>query len=131
MIDRYVMNQIKKRGITFYDFQGGNYIDPDPEGPGLPHERARNNRFKQNDCSFRMCELLSEGIFDEFAPYSNLVIPLKDVIRYWWSNIADADAFLDEIMNDLYDHFKDKMLPAEEDKELDLEGIVDVISSAY
>jgi hypothetical protein len=127
MIDRYVMEQIRKRGITLYDFLGGSYIDPDPEGTGLPHERARYNRFQQEDWSFRMCELLSEGKFDEFAPYSKLVIPLKDLIRYWWNNIADADAFLDEIMGDLYDHFKDKLLPVEEERVLDASDVLDKI----
>lgn len=120
MIDRYIMNRIKKRGITVYDFLGDSYIDPEPDGPGLRHDRLRYNRFKQEDWSFRMCELLCDGEFNEFSPYSNFSIPIKDLFRYWWNNIADPDAFLDEIMGDLYVHFKDKMLPAEEEEEIDL-----------
>ena len=61
----------------------------------------------------RMCELLTEGEFDPDRPYGNLGIPLKDIIRYWWNEIADKEIILDTVFEDLFVGYKDRMLPEE------------------
>ncbi|MBW1731390.1 MAG: hypothetical protein JRJ75_10950 [Deltaproteobacteria bacterium] len=111
MIDRYITEQIRKRGITLYDIIGGEYIDPDPGDKGkMPHERARYNRFSSLSWDLRLCELLTEGEFDAYNPYKNLAIPIKDLVRYWWNNIVDQEAMIEEILEDILTLYKDRML---------------------
>lgn len=126
MIDRYITEQIRKRGITLYDIIGEEYIDPDPHNvDGQASQRARWNRFKTLSGDLRFCELLTEGDFDEYNPYRGLAIPVKDLVRYWWDNIVDHDLVLGEIFGDIMDFYKDKMLPEEQEEELDLSDSFD------
>ena len=117
-IDRYIRDQIKARDITLYDFIGGKYIDPNPEDKSsFPNERARWNRFKSEAYDLRLCELLTEGDFDPSFPYNNLAIPMKDLVRYWWNTIADQEAVIEDICDELLTAYKDRMLPKEPEEE--------------
>ena len=127
MIDRYITEQIKKRGITVYDILGGPSIDPEPDNWAKPYnERVRCNRFKSRYWDHRLCELLTEGEFDPDNPYKNLAIHPKDLVRHWWNNYADQEALIEDIFEDLLTVYKDRMLPEEkEDESLDFSDAFD------
>jgi len=129
MIDRYITEQIKKRGITLYDMVGEEYINPSPEKRDKPaHEVARWNKFKSLCGDYRFCELLTEGDFDQDLPYNNLSIPVKDLVRYWWDNFADREAVLGIVFDHLLTVYKDRMLPERPEEEpVDLSDAFDGI----
>ena len=129
MIDRYIIGQIRKRGITMYDILGDSYIDPDPDnGDVAAHSRMRPNRFTMSYSGYRLCELLTEGEFSEFDPYSKLAIPIKDLVRYWWDNIACQDCLLEEIFDDILIHFKDKINPKQPEEAIDISNALDYLN---
>ncbi len=53
-----------------------------------------------------MCELLTESEFNPDKPYENLAIPVKDLVRYWWNNLADQEDILQIVMIMLVTNFK-------------------------
>ena len=117
-IDRYITNQIRFRDITLNDLIGGKYIDPSPEDKSSsPNERARWNRFQSETSDYRICELLTEGDFDPELPYNNLSISTKDLVRYWWNTIADQEAFLGYVFEDILTEYKDRLLPKKPEEE--------------
>ena len=118
MIDRYIMEQIKKGGITAYDIIGGPSIDSEPDNRAKPYnERIRCNRFQSQYWDHRLCELLTEGDFNPKKPYENLAIPVKDLIRYWWDNLADQEAVIEAAFDAILTVYKDRLLPEEEEEE--------------
>ena len=127
MIERYITEQIRKRGITAYDIIGGEYIDPEPHmSQGPAHQRARRNRFSSSSGDLRLCELLTEGKFDEYNPCKGLGIPIKDLVRYWWNNVVDQNLMLSEIFEEILDFYKDKLPPKEpEDEVVDISDSFD------
>ena len=128
------MDQIAERKITVYDFKSSGSVDPDPDAPSMAYKRIRDNRFKEKDVAYRMCELLSDSDeISDYNPYENLFVPIKDIVRYWLNNIADLDAFLDEIMCDLYDHFSDKLEYGDETEEevIKIDDFVEGIMEQY
>ena len=117
-IDAYITSKIQKRGITLYDIIGGPSVDPEPCNweKSFP-ERVRSNRFSTDYSDTRLCELLTEGEFDPDNPYKRLAIPIKDLVRYWWNNIADQEAVIEEIFDAIMTHYKDSLLPEEPEEE--------------
>ena len=114
MIDRYITEQIKRRGITPYDITGDKYIDPTPEIKDQPaSQRARWNKFSSLSGYLRFCELLTDRDFDPYFPCNNLAIPIKDLVRYWWDNLVDQESVIADIFEDLLTLYKDRMLPEE------------------
>lgn len=129
MIDRYIMRQIRIKGITAYDIIGGPSIDPEPDNWAKPYnERIRCNRFKSKYCDHRLCELLTEGDFNPQKPYENISIPVKDLIRYWWNNMADQESIIADAFEDILTEYKDRMLPEkEEEKSIDFSDTFDML----
>ena len=39
---------------------------------------------------------------------------IQDLIRFWWNNIICQNDILDEILEDIFVHFKEKLLPNKE-----------------
>ena len=119
MIERYISEQIKRRGITAYDIIGGPSIDPEPDNWDKPYnERIRCNIFTSRYWDHRLCEILTPGEFNPDKPYENLAIPVKDLIRYWWNNIADQEDIIAEALEDILTVYKDRMLPEKEEEEI-------------
>jgi hypothetical protein len=117
-IDNYITSQTEKRDVTLYDIIGGPCVDPDPGNMIKPFsERVRQNRFTTSAFEYRLCELLTEDEFDSDYPYENLAIPIKDIVRYWWNRIADQEAVLEGILEDIMVHYKDGLLPEEPEHE--------------
>ena len=118
MIERYIMRQIRIKGITAYDIIGGPSIDPEPDNWAKPYnERIRCNRFQSKYWDHRLCELLTEGDFNPQKPYENISIPVKDLIRYWWNNMADQESIIADAFDDILTEYKDRLLPAKEEEE--------------
>jgi hypothetical protein len=64
-----------------------------------------------------LCELLTKGEFNPREPYKNLAIPIKDLVRYWWNNLADQEEFIAEAFEDILTVYKDRLLPEEKEEE--------------
>ena len=132
MLDRYITEQIKKRGITAYDIMGGPSIDPEPNNWAKPYnERIRCNRFQSEHWDHRLCELLTEGEFDSVNPYKNLKIPVKELVRYWWNNLADQESIVEDALESIMTVYKDRMLPKkQEEKPVDVSDAFDMVNTS-
>jgi hypothetical protein len=119
-VEKLIWREIKKRDITIYDMIGlpNHGVDPNPEnkieaGP----RRSRSNRFKETFGSGRMKEILCVGKYNPYEDYPPLKISLEDLFRFWWNRCIDQYLFVDEILDDIYDHFTEQMRPPEEETE--------------
>jgi hypothetical protein len=118
-VDAYITKRLKERDVCLQDMIGPKYIDPEPLNKKQHwKERARWNRFKSITGEMRLCELLTEGEFDPDRPYSNLSLAPKDIIRYWWNNIADQEYVLGMEFEEVFTEYKDRMLPEEPEEDL-------------
>jgi hypothetical protein len=109
-IEALILNEIKKHGITWQDMIGGRSISYEHN-----HNRVcRNNLFKAEAWSNRLIELICEGDYDSFAECHVLRVSIQDLMRFWWNNIICQDDMLDEILEDIFIYFKDKLLPKKE-----------------
>jgi hypothetical protein len=119
-IEALILNEIKKHMITWLDMIGGRSISFEDN-----HKRVfRCNRFKSESWSDRLIELICEGDYDPLTDCHVLQVSIQDLIRFWWNNIICQDDMLNEILEDIFVYFKDKLLP-KKDKEPDLSYDVD------
>ena len=88
-IDAYITKRVKDLDLELYDFINGRVS---------------------------IYQILTEGEYNQFHPYDNLAVPLKDLFRYWWNNFADQDGFIDDILGDIYTEFKDRLLPPKQEQ---------------
>ena len=73
-IEKLIWNELKKRGVTFYDMIGlPNYgVDPNPEDQTTPRSlKCRSNRFNESFGSGRMKEILCVGEHNPYDEYPN------------------------------------------------------------
>ena len=109
-IESLILNEIKKHGITWLDMIGGRSISYEAN-----HKRVvRCNRFKAESWSDRLIELICEGDYDPFAECHVLRVSIQDLIRFWWNNIICQEDMLDEMLEDIFVYFKDKLCPKKE-----------------
>jgi len=109
-IEALILNEIKKHGITWQDMIGSRSISYEAN-----HNRVvRCNIFKAESWSDRLIELICEGDYDPFAECYVLQVSIQDLIRFWWNNIICQEDMLDEILEDIFIYFKDKLLPKKE-----------------
>jgi hypothetical protein len=121
-IVKLIESLIKEKGITLQDMIGDEYIDPEQkidDSYGNP-ETSRWNIFKADSWSDRLVELICEEAYNPYADYHRLKIPLQDLIRFWWNNCISREEMLEDIFEDIFCYFKDKMLPKEEKVKIDL-----------
>lgn len=105
-IDQLVMRTIKKEGITLQDMNGAKYINPSADGDP---NKARWNKFKESSWADRTVELMA---FVE--KHLGEKITLQDIFRFWWNHFVDYDSVIEEALEDIFIHFKDKLLPPKE-----------------
>lgn len=111
-IEALIFDEIKKHGITWLDMVGGRSISYE-----VNHNKVfRINIFKSEAWPDRMMELICEGDYDPYAECHILKVSVQDLIRFWWNNIICQEDMLDEILEDIFVYFKDKLLP-EKDSE--------------
>ena len=121
-IVKMIDNAIKEKGITLQDMIGGEYIDPEKkigEFYGNP-KTSRPNKFETASWPERFLELICEEEYNPYAEYQSLRIPIQDLISFWWENCISKEVMLDNIFEDIFCYFKDKMFPKQEEPEIDL-----------
>jgi hypothetical protein len=137
-IERLVIDELKKRAITFYDMIGSKdqNIDPDPEDKTRPaNKRARRNRFRGGSERERMTELLCLGEFNPYESLPPLKVSLKDLFRFWWNRCISQDLVVEEILEDVFSYFTELMRPPQKkpeqmDMTLDFERLSDLDQAA-
>ena len=124
-VERLIWKEIKKGDITIYDMIGlpGHGVDIHPEDKITPpcEKGIRSNRFESFMGCDRMKELLCVGKYSEWESYPPLKIPFQDLFRFWWNRCIQQEEITDEILEDIYHFFTEKMRPAQqEEPEMDL-----------
>jgi hypothetical protein len=123
-IEKLILDELNKRGITIYDMISlPNYgVDPNPEDKTIPsHQRTRINRFNNTFGSGRMKEFLCVGEYNPYDDYPLRKISLQDLFRFWWNRCVEKELVIDEILDDIYDYFTDQMRPpAKKEEEIEL-----------
>jgi hypothetical protein len=124
-VERLIWKEIKKRDITIHDMIGlpGHGIDPHPEDHITPpcEKGIRSNRFQRSLGGDRMKELLCVGKYSKWDDYVRLKVSLQDLFRFWWNRCVDQEYVVDEILEDIFEYFTEKMRPPqEEESEMDL-----------
>jgi len=111
-IERMILKEIKNRGITWLDMVGGRSISYD-----VDHQRVvRNNMFEAESWPDRLIELIGVGEYDQHAEHYVMRVSIQDLMRFWWNNCISREDMVDDILEDIYTHFKDMLLPEEEVK---------------
>ena len=115
-IEQLIWNELRKKKITLNDMLGGDYIDPDPDDKSkLRSQRYRQNKFKETFSEHRMKELLCVGEYNPYNDSPALKVPLQDLFRFWWNNCIAKELFVDEILQDIFEHFADQMKPMKDE----------------
>jgi hypothetical protein len=119
-VEKLVWKEIKKREITIQDMIGlpGHGVDPNPQDTVTPRceKGIRSNRFQSFMGCDRMKELLCVGKYSEWESYPPLKIPLQDLFRFWWSRCVHQEYAVDEVLEDIYEYFTEKMRPPQEEE---------------
>ena len=105
-IEKLIWDEIKKRGITFYDVVAlsSQNIDPIPEDKSIPiNQRFRGNLFNSRMGSDRMEELLCVGEYSPYRSLPPLKVALPDLFRFWWNRCVEKELVVEEILEDIYD----------------------------
>ena len=119
-IEKLVIKEIEKRGITFYDMIGlsNANIDTDPEDKTTPvNQRARRNRFNGITESDRIGELLCVGEYNPYKFSQPLKVPFQDLFRFWWHRCVIQELVVEEVLEDIFAYFIEQMRPPEKKKE--------------
>jgi hypothetical protein len=120
-VEKAIWKEIRKRDITIHDMIGlpGHGVDPNPDDKITPRceKGIRSNRFQSFMGCDRMKELLCAGKYSEWEDYPPLKIPLQDLLQFWWNRCVVQEYVVDEILEDIYEHFTEKMRPPQEEPE--------------
>ena len=124
-VQKLIMKELKKKDISFYDMIGmpNHGVDLHPEDKITPpcKKGIRSNRFEAMLGSERMKELLCVGKYNERDDYPPLKIPFQDLFRFWWNRCVVQEYVVDEILEDIYDFFTEKIRPPRvETEQMDL-----------
>jgi hypothetical protein len=119
-VERIIWKEIKKREITIHEMIGlpGHGIDPHPEDHTTPpcEKGIRSNRFQAFMGCERMKELLCVGKYSEWDDFPPLKIPFQDLFRFWWNRCVQQEYVVDEVLEDIYDYFTEKMRPPQKEE---------------
>jgi hypothetical protein len=106
-IEKLVLGEIKRRGITWLDMVGNKCI-----GYGKDNRQMfRDSVFKATSRTDRMAELLCDGPFDLNADQLKLRIGFKDFMRFWWARCICQEDVVDRALEDAFVYFTNKMAP--------------------
>lgn len=111
---------IKKRDITIQDMIGipGHGVDTHPEDKITPpcEKGIRSNRFQSFMGCDRMKELPCVGKYSEWDAYPPLKITFQDLFRFWWNQCVQKEYVVDEVLENIFGYFTEKMRPAQKDE---------------
>jgi hypothetical protein len=69
----------------------------------------------------RMKELLCIGEYSEWDDFPPLKITFQDLFRFWWNRCVQQEYVVDEVLEDIYEYFTEKMRPPKkEEPQMDL-----------
>ena len=106
-IEALIFDEIKKHGITWKDMIGGKSISYEHNNKRV----FRCNIFKAKAWPDRLMELICEGDYDATAESHIIRVSIQDLMKFWWNNIICQEDMLDDILEDIFVYFKDKLLP--------------------
>jgi hypothetical protein len=119
-VERLIWKEIKKRDITIHDMieMPGHGIDEHPEDKITPisEKGIRSNRFQSFMGCDRMKELLCVGKYSEWDDYPPLKITFRDLFRFWWNRCVQQEYVVDEILEEIYTFFTEKMRPTQKEE---------------
>ena len=110
-IEEYILDVIKKRGITWLDMVSGRSISYEADNERL----FRINNFKSKSWSERMIELICDGDYDPLSDDHTILIPYCDLFRFWWDQIIDQQDMMDMILEDIFVYFKGRLQPVKDE----------------
>jgi hypothetical protein len=112
-VEKIIWKEIRKRNITFYDMIGlpNHAVDPNPDNKYSENRNTRRNRFTEMLGSERMKELLCIGDYHPYEDYPLLKVSLQDLFAFWWNRVIDQGEFIDQLLEEVYDHFTEQMRP--------------------
>jgi len=118
-VETLIWRELRKRNITFYDMIGlpNHAVDPNPDDKYSENRNTRRNRFEEHTGTGRMKEVLCRGENNPCQDYPPLKVPLQDLFSFWWNRCIDRNAFIDEILEDIYQYFTEQMRPPEKEPE--------------
>jgi hypothetical protein len=117
-VETLIWRALQKKGITFNDMIGvSNYVDDFDNKTLTDLTDIRRNRFKEYCGAGRMKEILYSGENNPCQDYPPLKVPLQDLFSFWWNRCIDRNAFIDEILEDIYQYFTEQMRPPEKEPE--------------
>jgi len=119
-VERLIWKEIKRKDITIHDMIGmpGHGVDEHPEDKITPisEKGIRSNRFQSFMGCDRMKELLCVGEYSEWDSYPPLKIPFQDLFRFWWNRCVQQEYVVDEILENIYEFFTEKMRPTQKEE---------------
>lgn len=111
-VEKLILREIKKRGATWQDMVGGRCVSHE-----INHQRiVRDNVFVSELWSARLLELVSDGDYDPMAEYHPIRISIQDLMQFWWNRCVCHEYMIDEILEDIFVYFKDKMTPEKKEE---------------
>jgi hypothetical protein len=117
-VETLIWRALQKKCITFNDMIGvSNYVDATDSKTLAGAGDTRHNRFKEYCGAGRMKEILCLGDYHFYDDYPPLKVPLQDLFSFWWHHCIDRNAFIDEILEDIYQYFTEQMRPPEKEPE--------------
>jgi len=124
-IERLIEWEIQRREVTFQDMitLPGHGMDPNPDDKITPDSMKdiRSNRFETMMGCDRMKELLCNEKFNPYQALQPLKVSLQDLFRFWWNRCVDKEYVLDEILEDIFEYFTERMrAPSEKPEEMKL-----------
>ena len=129
-VQKLIMKELKRKDITYYDMVGlpDHGVDPNPEDKITPRceKGIRSNRFTTYLGSERMKELLCVGKYNPYESVISLRISFHDLFRFWWNRCVEKELVVDEVLDDVFEFFKDLMTPPEKlPKQEEMEVAID------
>ena len=110
-IEDLILDVIKRREITWLDMVSGRCISYEAD-----HKRIfRNNRFITESWSDRIIEVLCDEDYDPLSECHIIRIPFCDLFQFWWNQCICQEDMMDEILEDIYIYFKDRLQPIKEE----------------
>ena len=63
-----------------------------------------------------MIELVSDGDYDPGAAYHPIRVSIQDLMQFWWNRCVCQECMIEEILEDMFVYFKDRMTPQEKEE---------------
>ena len=72
-----------------------------------------------------MLELLAIGKYNPNKPFPKLKVSFQDLFRFWWDRCVEQEYVLEDMLEDIYDYFREALRPPSKEPEESLDMSVD------